>query len=143
MAAAAATLMLVSCGAGGEPVPYTDVSARLRPAEFPRQNRQVFRSRPALADYLGGAMPGRKLVIPEIDFTRREAILVAAGPRSSTGYELRILGVREQGGKLLVTIRERTPSLGDPVEPRVTYPYRLITVPRSSKSLKLQWLGRP
>ncbi len=135
--------MLVGCGAGGEPVPYTDVSAQLPQAEFPRQNRQIFRSRPALADYLGGVMPGRAAAIPEIDFSKREAVLIAAGPRSSTGYELRILSVGEQGGKLVVTVREHTPSLGDRVEPRVTYPFRLILVPRSSKSLKLKWLGRP
>ena len=88
-------------------------------------------------------MPGRRIHLPQIDFSRREAILVAAGPRSSTGYELRILGVRETGSRLVVTMRERTPSLGQPVTAKVTYPFRLITVPRSGKHLLLKWPGRP
>lgn len=88
-------------------------------------------------------MPGRRIQLPRIDFSRREAILVAAGPRSSTGYDLRILGVRETGSRIVVTVRERTPSLGQPVTAKVTYPFRLITVPRSDKHLRLKWLGRP
>ncbi len=88
-------------------------------------------------------MPGRRLHLPQIDFSRREAILVAAGPRSSTCYVLRILGVRETGSRIVVTVRERTPSLGQPVTAKVTYPFRLITVSRSDKNLRLKWLGRP
>ena len=46
-------------------------------------------------------------------------------------------------GRIVVTVRERTPSLGQPVTAKVTYPFRLITVPRSDKHLRLKWLGRP
>ena len=88
-------------------------------------------------------MPGRRIRLPSIDFARREAILVAAGPRSSTGYELRVLGVRESGSRLVVTVHERTPSLDDHVVPKVTYPFLLLSVPRSDKSLLLKWPGRP
>jgi PrcB C-terminal len=88
-------------------------------------------------------MPGRRIHLPQIDFTRREAVLVAAGPRSSTGYELRVLGVRERGDRLVVTVRERTPSLGQKVTAGVTYPFLLLSVPRSDKRLLLKWLGRP
>lgn len=119
------------------------MSAQLRPAEFTRQIRQIFRSEADLREYLEHAMPGRRLHIPRIDYARREAILVAAGPRSSTGYELRVVSVREQGSRLVVTVHERTPSLGDPVVPKVTYPFLLLTVARSDKSLLLKWPGRP
>jgi hypothetical protein len=136
-------LLLAGCGGRAKPVPYTDLSAQLRPAEFTRQIRQIFRSRADLSDYLERAMPGRRLHIPQIDFARHEAILIAAGPRSSTGYALRVLGVREAGSRLVVRIRERTPSLGDRVNAQVTYPFLLLTVPRSDKSLRLKWLGRP
>jgi hypothetical protein len=105
--------------------------------------RQIFRSRTELVDYLERAMPGRRIHLPRIDFSRREAILVAAGPRSSTGYELRVLSVREKGDRIIVTVRERTPSLGEPVTAKVTYPFRLLSVPRSDKHLRLKWLGRP
>jgi hypothetical protein len=124
-------------------VPYQDVSAQLRPAEFTRQIRQIFDTRQDLLDYLERAMPGRRIHLPQIDFSRREAILVAAGPRSSTGYRLRLLSVDERGSRIVVRIRERTPSLGEPVTAKVTYPFLLLTVPRSDKSLRLKWLGRP
>jgi PrcB C-terminal len=136
-------VLAAGCGSGGDRVAYDDVSAQLRPAEFTRQVRQIFRSRDELREYLERSMPGRRLHLPRIDFSRREVILVATGPRSSTGYELRILGVRGAGDRIVVTVRERTPSLGEPVAARVTYPFRLISVPRSDKHLRLKWLGRP
>jgi hypothetical protein len=69
--------------------------------------------------------------------------LIAAGPRSSTGYDLRIVRVRDEDDRVLVVVREQTPSLGDPVQARVTYPFRLIALPRNDKPVKLKWLGRP
>jgi protease stability complex PrcB-like protein len=111
--------------------------------EFTRITRDVYRSRAALLDVLERNNPGRPIKLPPIDFTRREAYLVAAGPRSSTGYALEILRVQDTGSRIVVTVHERTPSLGDPVQARVTYPYRLITLPRSDKPVKLKWPGRP
>jgi hypothetical protein len=87
--------------------------------------------------------PGRRLQLPRIDFARHEVYLVATGPRSSTGYDLRIVRVRDEGDRIVVVVRERTPSLGERVEARVTYPFRLIALPRNDKPVKLKWLGRP
>jgi hypothetical protein len=131
------------CGGSTNAIAYTDITTRLHPVEFPRVVRQAFLSRSDFARYLRRAMPGSEPRIPPIDWRRREAVLVAAGPRSSTGYVLHVVGVHETGGRLVVTVRERTPSLGEPVEARVTYPFRLITVPRTSKRLLLHWEGRP
>jgi hypothetical protein len=103
----------------------------------------LFRDRASLVEFLARMNPGQPLQLPPIDFGRQEVYLVAAGPRSSTGYELRVVRVRDEGGRIVVTVRERTPSLGDPVRPRVTYPYRLLGLPRSDKDVKLKWLGRP
>jgi hypothetical protein len=105
--------------------------------------RELFRTREALANYLARVMPGRPPRVPEIDFSRREAILISSGPRSSTGYALRVVSVRERGPRLAVTVRERTPKLGESVVARVTYPFVLIAVPRSDKSLLLHFEGRP
>ena len=87
--------------------------------------------------------PGRTIRLPNIDFGHREIYLVAAGPRSSTGYALQILRVQDVGDHIDVVIHERTPSLADAVQARVTYPFRLIALPRSSKPVKLKWPGRP
>jgi hypothetical protein len=137
------TAVLGACGDTGKPIPFTDVSAQLRGFEAPRVVRESFTSRAGFADYLRHAMPGSVIRVPSIDWARRQAVLVSPGPRSSTGYALDIVSVRRSGGRLVVTAHERTPSLGEPVEAKVTYPYRLITIPRTEGKLLLHFEGRP
>jgi PrcB C-terminal len=81
--------------------------------------------------------------VPSIDWTHREAILVASGPRSSTGYSLHVASLLARGGELALTVKETAPSLGEPVRAGVTYPFVLITTPRTSKNLLLHFRGRP
>lgn len=88
-------------------------------------------------------MPGRAPEPPPVDYGRREVVVVSLGPRSSTGYSLRVERVVERRREIDVYLRERTPSLGDPVELRVTYPYRAITIERSSKPVYVKLQGRP
>jgi hypothetical protein len=138
-----AVAALAACGGEPRGVRYTDLTAQVVPLEFPRITLQLFHTRAALMDILERANPGRRVKVPPIDFARQEVYLVAAGPRSSTGYDLRIVLVQDDGDRVWVVVRERTPSLGDPVKARVTYPFRLIALPRSDKPVKLKWLGRP
>ena len=128
---------------GGRPLAWRDVSSQLGPAEFPRPAGRVFGSAEELRRFLIAAMPGRAPNSPPIDFRRREAVLLATGPRSSTGYAVNVEGVREERGRIVIHVRERTPSLRDPVAARVTYPYRLITLPRRDKPVEIIWEGRP
>jgi hypothetical protein len=140
----ALAFVLAGCGASQtRPVSYEDVTREVGPLEFTRITRDVYRDRSALLEVLERNNPGRVIHLPPIDFERREAYLVAAGPRSSTGYVLRIEQVRDEGDKIVVVVHEQTPSLGDPVTARVTYPFRLIVLPRSDKPVKLKWPGRP
>ena len=81
--------------------------------------------------------------MPPFDFARRRLILVAAGPRSSTGYGVRIVRITERRSTIDVLAREVTPSLRSRVVPRLTSPYRLITIPATSKRVYVQWQGRP
>ena len=104
---------------------------------------KLFDNHRDLVEVLERNNPGRKLNLPPIDFARQRVFLVAAGPRSSTGYALRIVRVENTGDHVLVVVREETPSLGDPVQARVTYPFKLIAVPRSDEPVKLKWLSRP
>src|SRR5262249_13480370 len=141
-AALATTLALAGCRAE-KPVAYVDVTSQVHGVQFVRLERERFRSQAKLDRYLERAAPGRHLVIPKIDFAHREAILVAMGPRSSTGYALDVVKVVETSGGITITVRERTPSLGEPVVARVTYPFVLLTIPRIHKSLHLHLQGRP
>lgn len=138
-----AVLILAACGSQPRPVAYTDLTRTVGTLEFTRITRDLFRSRDALLEVLERHNPGRSIQLPRIDFSRQAVYLVAAGPRSSTGYALRIVRVEDQGDQIVVVVREDTPSLGDPVKARVTYPFRLIALPRTEEPVKLKWPGRP
>jgi protease stability complex PrcB-like protein len=88
-------------------------------------------------------MPGRAPRVPPLDFDRSEVVVLSLGPRSSTGYSLRIQRVVERRRGVDVFVREVTPSLGEPVTARVTYPYRAITIPRTGKPVYVKLQGRP
>jgi hypothetical protein len=135
-------LVLAGCGSTPRPVAYEDLTPKLGSLEFTHITVNRANSRAELLEVLRRNNPGRKLHLPPIDFTRQETFLVAAGPRSSTGYALRIVRVEENGDHINVVIREQTPSLGDPVRARVTYPYRLLLF-NSDKQVHLKWVGRP
>jgi hypothetical protein len=102
---------------------------------------RVFRAREPLVRELGTG--GRSATVPPIDFGRRTAILVSSGPRSSTAFELVLVTVVEERRRIVVTVRERTPSLADPGTATLTFPFRLITIERSRKPVTLDWEGRP
>jgi hypothetical protein len=147
-AAAALTVACLSLAAGcgsttAQPVPYTDLTRQVGPLEFARITISLCKDRNKLLEILERNNPGRTIRLPSIDFSNRVAYLIATGPRSSTGYDLRIVRVSDQGGSIVIVVHERTPGLGDPATARVTYPFRLITLPRGSKPVKLKWPGRP
>jgi hypothetical protein len=123
-------------------VAWRDVTAGLRGLELPRQTGRAYFRRKDLADYLRAVMPGRAPALPLIDFGRDEAVLVGAGPRSSTGYDLRVVRVVERGDEVQVRVRERTPTLGEPTAARITYPYRLIVFRKIDKPVHVAWEGR-
>jgi hypothetical protein len=103
----------------------------------------VYHSRPPLERLLEATMPGRAPAAPRVDFGRDEVVVVSLGPRSSTGYSLRVERVVSRRRGIDVYLRERTPKLGDPVDPRGTYPYRALAIARSSKPVYVKLQGRP
>jgi hypothetical protein len=125
--------------AGARPLAYRDVTRELRAQPTLTFVRRFSRSE-QLADFVrrSGDRP-----TPRIDFARNEALLVSAGPRSSTGYELLVAGAREEHGRLFFTVREHTPTRAHPGHARVTYPYRLLVFRRTDKPLYVHWVGRP
>jgi len=84
---------------------------------------------------------GPDVAPPAVDFSSRQVLFVATGPRSSTGYAVDVLRVSKRDGEITVRIRERTPGLAERVEPRVTYPYRLLSLP-AGRDVFVDWLGR-
>jgi hypothetical protein len=125
---------------GDTPLPWRDLTSRTL-AEPPRSELRLFGSREELEGALREG--GRSATVPPIDFSRRDAILVAAGPRSSSAYGLEVVAVTEERRRIVVSVRERTPSPADPGAARLTFPFRLITIARRGKDVALDWRGRP
>jgi hypothetical protein len=134
--------VLAGCGGTSRPIAYKDLTSKVGPLEFTHITVDRSRSRGELLEVLERNNPGRKIHLPPVDYSREETFIVAAGPRSSTGYALRIVRVQEQGDHVQVVVHEETPSLDDPVQARVTYPFRLLVLP-SHKPVQLKWRGRP
>ena len=130
-------------GQGGEhELAWRDLNAQLGRVEFTRKVTAVYRSRASFTRLLDATMPGRAPQPPRVDWTRDEVVVIALGPRSSTGYSLRIVRVVERRRGIDVYAREQTPSLGDPVTARVTYPYRALAIRRSDKRVSVKLQGR-
>jgi hypothetical protein len=128
---------------GAKPLAYRDLTAALVPLEPPAQTERRFRRRDLLATYVRSVRPGEPLRLPRIDFSREEAVFVATGPRSSTGYALHIVSAEAERGRVVITFREQTPNLGDPQQARTTYPYRLLVFRNVHKPVYLELQGRP
>jgi hypothetical protein len=126
-----------------ERIAWQDVTARMGPVLWPKSVTRSFWKQRQLTRYLARTFPVRQPAAPAFDFRRRKLILVAAGPRSSTGYGAEIVRVTERRSTVIVLAHETTPTLGAHVTPRLTSPYRLITIPATAKRVYVQWQGRP
>lgn len=123
----------------GHPVAWQDLSAQVGPLPIVHSQRRLFRERTKLARFLRRTRASART--PKVDFSKRQLLLISPGARSSTGYEVEVLSVRERDGELTVKVRESTPGLKDQVEPRVTYPYRLLSLP-AGEDVFVDWIGR-
>ncbi|HST25704.1 MAG TPA: protease complex subunit PrcB family protein [Gaiellaceae bacterium] len=124
------------------PVPWQDVSSQVAPAQWARPTISVVRDQAKLDKLFLVATLGSHPKPPAVDFSRRELVLVTTGPRSSTGYSLHVESVTSSGGTIDVLVRERTPSLGEKVTPKLTFPLLLLTLPRSGKRVHVRYAGR-
>ena len=120
-------------------VPWQDLTTQVGPLTISHTDRRLFHGQAELVEYLTQAKASRP--VPTVDFSSRQLLLVSPGPRSATGYSVEVLSAREHGDQVAVRVRERTPPLGQGVEPRVTYPYRLISLP-AGKGVEVDWVGR-
>jgi hypothetical protein len=126
-----------------KPVVWTDLTPQLGTIEFTRKVTAVYHSRAPFVRLLDATMPGRAPEPPPHNWARDQVVVIALGPRSSTGYKLRILRVVERRRGIYVYAREDTPSLGDPVRPQITYPYRVLSMHGSAKPVYIKLEGRP
>ena len=128
---------------GGEkPVAWTDLTHRMGTIEFTRRVQGVYHSRGSFERLLEATMPGRVPKLPPHDWAHDQVVVIALGPRSSTGYSLQIQRVIERRRGIYVYAREKTPSPGESVTARVTYVYRLLSMHGSAKPVYVKLRGR-
>lgn len=135
----------VIASSDARPVPWRDLTAALGPVHWSRFTITIVKTPQKLAKILGIVTPrGERVPVPPpIDYSRREAIVYAVGPRSSTGYGLRVVRITERDDRVDFVVRELTPSLRDRVTAKLTFPYRLVTIPRTDKPIRFALEGRP
>jgi hypothetical protein len=130
-------------GSGGaRTVAWVDVMHKMGTIEFTWRVQGVYHSRAAFERLLEATMPGRAPKPPPHDWARDQIVVIALGPRSSTGYSLRIFRVVERRRGIYVDAREETPSLGEPVTAKVTYVYRLLSMHGKAKPVYVKLQGR-
>ena len=127
---------------GGRAVDWVDVTHRTGTIQFTRRVQGVYHSRAAFERLLEATMPGRAPKPPPHDWAHDQIVVIALGPRSSTGYSLQIRRVVERRRGIYIDARERTPSLGESVTARVTYVYRLLSMPGKAKPVYVKLQGR-
>lgn len=122
-------------------LPWLDLTPQVGPLVFPRATTRELPGPKTFALYLRIHHARRRPVSP--DFKHGVVLVVAVGPRSSTGYSLQVLRVTEQRSRVIVKLRENTPSIGKPGSTRIVYPYRMITFPKTGKPTFVTIRGRP
>ncbi|MBA2332015.1 MAG: hypothetical protein H0V94_04405 [Actinobacteria bacterium] len=122
---------------GDRPLVWRDLTGRTV-AEPTRSRLSTFEDRAALRAALGSSA-----TVPAIDFEQRTAVLVAAGPRSSSAYALDLVGVTEERRRIVVRLREQAPTPARPGVAVLAFPFRLLTIARTEKPFVLDWVGRP
>ena len=142
VAIAAVAIVMQTRGGESRSIPWSDLTRELDPTRWPRQTISVIRSQEKLEALLRSAALQPAPRAPDVDFSRRTAVLIAVGPRSSTGYRLRIRRVVERKGRIEVFARETTPGPGRRVRAVLTFPYRLITVP-AGRTVRVHIEGCP
>lgn len=134
--AAVALLAVLIPRSKSRPVEWHALS--VGPLQITYQQRRLFRDREELEAYLARAGAKR---VPTIDLSSRQLLLLTTGARSSSGYTIDVLGATENDKGITVEVRERSPGVAEHVDPHVTYPYRLISLP-AGKNVFVDWVGR-
>ncbi len=130
-------------GAGGShAVAWRDVTGKMGTVEFTRRALGVYHSRGSFTRLLDATMPGRAPRAPKLNWDRDQVVVISLGPRSSTGYKLVVDRVVERRRGIYVYAHEQTPALGEPVESRVTYVYRVLTMHGRAKPVYVKLRGR-
>jgi hypothetical protein len=134
-------VVLTNNGFVRHPVAWRDLSRSVGRARWARPTISVVHDPEKLVKLFQVALLPPRPRPPRIDFSNHDAVVITVGPRSSTGYSLHVVRVT-RSGNLDILVRERTPRLGEKVEPTITYPYLLLVVPKLDKHVSVHYASR-
>lgn len=69
------------------------------------------------------------------DFTQKRVLGLLAGPKPTSGYDIKIQSVIEDDCQILVQYSERVPDVNEVVLQTITYPADYIVLPKSTKPI--------
>jgi PrcB C-terminal len=70
---------------------------------------------------------------PAVNFARDMVVGVFLGSRPTAGFDVEIVGAREEGDALVVQYRETRPAAGNVTAQVLTSPYHLVAVPKHAR----------
>jgi hypothetical protein len=79
---------------------------------------------------------GTRQATPVVDFHARMIVGVFLGMRSTSGFSVQFVEVREDSGEMWVKYAERRPSPRTPVLQVLTAPFVLVSVPKHEGSVR-------
>ena len=124
---------------GGGPLSVENVTSQVDSPRFAEAETRVFETGEETLRHLRSRDAGNVI----LERGDQRYVLIAVGPRSSTGYRLRLENAVEERGRILIEVRELTPGVSDRVDPRVTYPFLLLEIPAGDKPVRVELAGRP
>jgi hypothetical protein len=77
-------------------------------------------------------------LLPQIDFTHEQVVVVALGPRPSTGFSIHITGVSGSGNSIKVSFESQSPGPGCGVLTVMTQPVTVVKMGRTVGSVAFE-----
>ena len=74
--------------------------------------------------------------MPDVDFAKQMVVGVFLGSKPSEGYDVEIVGVREEGKDLIVEYVQKQPARGTLAAQILTEPFHLVTVPKHAGTVR-------
>ncbi len=71
----------------------------------------------------------------DLDFEKNTIIVASMGEQNTGGHLIKIKKIVEQGDTIVVYVEEKYPSEGEMVTQVLTYPYDIVSISKTSKSI--------
>jgi hypothetical protein len=75
---------------------------------------------------------------PAVDFSQNMVVAVFMGSRPTAGFQIEIVGTREEAGALVVQYREVIPTIRAMTAQVLTMPYHLALVPKRAGEVRFE-----